>query len=606
MSLRRQAPLQLDALSGGPVGEAVKSAVDSVLHEVVDPDSALHKLIDRRNHIKPHERGSPIPISLSTCQVAAKAAYKSDPGSIGEGWELLRHTKNVKLWRHESTYLVGVAGTDKLDPSDLFTDVNLPFNSGEATHRIQTDLQTVRGWKAEFPDGSWYGTGHSLGGAVLDVMLLQDLLIAAVTFNPAVEPRNFHRSTRNFRIYTRGDPIYTVMGQFVTGDDVQVRDVETPHSGLPGLLDSVQHLRHQHNVDRFEGGRGRKRARVQGGGPPPTYAEDIEAASLVYKKPRVTGKHSRVLTHLLPPDQVQPYVPTRSLQGLSPSERVMIVVADNLATVGGVQRLDGGALDTTHVAFYITYDPYGGPRAEKSSSGEWHPFRKPHNKFPSAFNFEHMKHAYPIGSTTAWSLHRRTILVAVRGTSSAADALLDVRQYFSDVIAESAIYKDKVRAPVRNAQLKYPRSENDYFAAGHSLGGALADELVREHLVLGSVDFNPLINTHKTIGTTDPAVIQRLYMSNDPVFAALAGKDLTPFASTIKMYPSVASDAHSMANFMSQLDSSSASRSAATMVKPPPGDRALLRERQELGYHRETARLTNPFLPVNHLTDDLT
>lgn len=616
MTVRRQAPLRLgelrdtiaDALEAGPVGQVVKkviekgvehldspdqikSAVDKVLHEVTNSESALHTYLSRKNHKPADDRASPIPVPLAVCQTASKAAYKKDTHdvpSIGEGWTLLRATKNVKLWRKEGLYLLGVAGTDKLDPSDLYTDLNLPFNNGEATHRIQTDLQTLRGWKSEFPDGEWYGTGHSLGGAVLDVMLNKDLLRGAVTFNPAVEPQNFHRSTRNFRIYTRGDPIYNVMGQFVTGDDVQVRDADSPPSYLPGILDAIQHLRHQHDIKRFEGGRGgRGRKRVRGGGPPPIMAQDIEGAKLAYEPNR---EGPRSFPHLVPPERLKP-----SDARLSMHERALAVVADNNATIGGVQRLDGGRYDTKRVAFYITYDPFGGHRATKNPvTGEWRPRTTPTNKFPDAFNWEHMKHAYPIGSKTPWSLNKRTILVAVRGTSQKdpADISLDVRHLLfgsseTNVLASDPVYRTYVRAPVVNAQLQFPKSENDYFAVGHSLGGALADELVREHLVIGSVDFNPLVNTSITRGTTDPAVIQRLYMSDDWVFALLAGHGLEPFKNTMNVYPYTAGksmlDAHNMNNFEELV-------TPRTQVKFPKGSRELLDQSIESGKAVENNR----------------
>jgi hypothetical protein len=121
--------------------------------------------------------------------------------------------------------------------------------------------------------------------------------------------------------------------------------------------------------------------------------------------------------------------------------------------------------------------------------------------------------------------------------------------------------------------LRYPTESNDYFATGHSLGGALADELVRDGLVKGAVDFNPLISAFNSRLTADPELVHRIYTQDDIVFSIL--KSLLPkmalkrFNDTINIVPTVYKGvlaSHSMDNFSAGLNENN-------LLTPPEGER---------------------------------
>ena len=263
-----------------------------------------------------------------------------------------------------------------------------------------------------------------------------------------------------------------------------------------------------------------------GSGPPPLYAEDVDASKKVYNSNTPAGRRLALPLFF---DELKPL--TKKSKKLSQPDRAIALVADDLVRNHGISRLENGRFDTENVAFYVTFNPFLRTRNTIQT-------------FSQAFDYYHMKRVYPIGSSAHWSLKRRTILVACRGTKSSEDFYTDfiasanlltnrVTRYLHEISHEAGfmfpkpdlthienlqndpIYK-RIATAVKNAQLMYPKAENDYFATGHSLGGAIADELLRHKLVEGTVNFNPLVSPYDTTGgTADPTKVQRIYTTHD-------------------------------------------------------------------------------------------
>jgi hypothetical protein len=310
-----------------------------------------------------------------------------------------------------------------------------------------------------------------------------------------------------------------------------------------------------------------------GSGPPPLYGEDIVAAETVYKPNTETG---RLFRHPIPQDQWQ-RLNAEGLSNMSFDDRAVALDEDSLFRNGGVTRLDNGAFDTIRVAFYVTYNPYGRTRASNFAL-------RPHD-----VDYTTMHGVYPIDGDRNhhWSTNKRTILVACRGTDifNAQDVYLDGQAFTqmtltnkSSAVRNSNIYKTSIRSPVLNAQKRYPPGDNDYFATGHSLGGAFADELVREGLVLGTVNFNPLISVHDVHETTDSSKVSRLYVDTDFVLNALRANvgshKLHPFYNTISVYdplPNYKSgiQSHEMTTFRAGMRNSSHDNVVKTLLRPP-------------------------------------
>jgi hypothetical protein len=155
------------------------------------------------------------------CEQAYARFNGRAPLNVGK-WDLIRQTDEDLLYRFGDTFVVAVRGTQGApNGPDWTANQTIPFNGLINTQRCAIDLATVTGWKREFPMGTWYATGHSLGGAICDELLRAGLVTEAYTFNPAVQTKDFNGKLKNRRVYARGDPLYQLFGRFTVGAILQ-------------------------------------------------------------------------------------------------------------------------------------------------------------------------------------------------------------------------------------------------------------------------------------------------------------------------------------------------------------------------------------------------
>jgi hypothetical protein len=157
------------------------------------------------------------PMILQRMCVASYALNKGKtPEADIEGWKLVGSTPTVLCYSKYGVYVVAVRGTASAE--DWQTNATIALNSLADTQRAQTMIRQVEKWKHEHPNETqWFATGHSLGGALCDVLLRLKLVREAFTFNPAVQPQDFNGKLPNRRVYSRGDPLYQLMGRFTVG-----------------------------------------------------------------------------------------------------------------------------------------------------------------------------------------------------------------------------------------------------------------------------------------------------------------------------------------------------------------------------------------------------
>lgn len=102
------------------------------------------------------------------------------------------------------------------------------------------------------------------------------------------------------------------------------------------------------------------------------------------------------------------------------------------------------------------------------------------------------------------------IIAAVRGTASIGDLMADIRITFQNVQASARFKKDV--ATIQAFQQQYPQPQYNYYFTGHSLGGALIDEMLKLGLGISAISFNPAVqkefyssaNHHRIYNTQDP------------------------------------------------------------------------------------------------------
>lgn len=159
--------------------------------------------------------GGPIP-DRNLLQQLATQSYKAVPvNRIGQ-FELVRFTPTLKFYKDNgNTIIVAIRGTKTTAD---WTDANSRIAIGqlENSDRYKTDLNTLTQFQTQFPPSQYdyYGVGHSLGGAILDLFLKAGLIKNGVSYNPAVQPQDFQNTTLpNERIYSESDPLYALMGR---------------------------------------------------------------------------------------------------------------------------------------------------------------------------------------------------------------------------------------------------------------------------------------------------------------------------------------------------------------------------------------------------------
>lgn len=159
--------------------------------------------------------GGPIP-DRNMLQQFATQSYQDAPAERIGQFQLAQATPTLKIYKDEgNTIVVAIRGTKTT--SD-WTDANSRIAIGqlENSDRYKTDLATLQQFQIAYPPSryDYYGVGHSLGGAILDLFLKAGLIKNGVSYNPAVQPQDFSNTAlANDRIYSQTDPLYALMGR---------------------------------------------------------------------------------------------------------------------------------------------------------------------------------------------------------------------------------------------------------------------------------------------------------------------------------------------------------------------------------------------------------
>jgi hypothetical protein len=158
---------------------------------------------------------------------AAEGAYGNPPQQI-DGWQLVWTSPTLNAYAKNRSVLLAIRGT--FDTQDIYADTQIPFGRLEQTPRYKTDLSTVRILQEQYPptEFTYYATGHSLGGAIVDAFLRNGLIRSGTSFNPAVAPSEMGRKSNVNRIFNEDDPLYNTMGRFAN-----IPEVIKPKDWLP-------------------------------------------------------------------------------------------------------------------------------------------------------------------------------------------------------------------------------------------------------------------------------------------------------------------------------------------------------------------------------------
>ena len=208
--------------------------------------------------------GGPIP-DRNTLQQLATQSYQTNPAKRIGQLELVRTTPTLKFYKDNgNTIVVAIRGTQPTDIDDVKADGLLAIGQLERSDRYKEDLNAIQQFQTRYSPSQYdyYGVGHSLGGAIMDMFLKRGLLKNGVSYNPAVQPQDFkNTSLGNQRVYSKSDPLYAIMGRNLAKKP-DVREArkkswwEKAVSAVPLLGTAMKgyDLYQSHMLDQFQGG----------------------------------------------------------------------------------------------------------------------------------------------------------------------------------------------------------------------------------------------------------------------------------------------------------------------------------------------------------------
>lgn len=201
---------------------------------------------------KYNARGGALP-SRSILHQLSKASYEENPPHVvddgKEAWRLLHRTPTLAFYAPgdllDKRIVIAVRGTNDL--RDIRADVSIAFGRLEHSRRWKDDEREVRLFQASHPQSEWtyYGVGHSLGGAICDLLLKYGYIQQAFSYNPALADASHlaesPAETKHTRVYEQNDPLGRIGRAFgLQGSEVQDRGAETTLGA--------------HKLENFEGG----------------------------------------------------------------------------------------------------------------------------------------------------------------------------------------------------------------------------------------------------------------------------------------------------------------------------------------------------------------
>lgn len=225
--------------------------------------------VQTSNVIQPANQSLPPEIpSTNILQQVASNAYKESPAPVAS-INLLHQTPTVKFYQsslNAKLYVFGIRGTVVSDKQDRSAD--LSFNEGivgnnlKRSARYQKDKADVADFLTRYNvDDSDFivGAAHSLGGALCDELLHDGLIDYAVSFNPAVQPKDVNFTQFHRRIYLDKDPLYQTMARNNVKNNIEVRQTkQTTGSNILGAvnknLGTLWQTKGAHSIDNFVGG----------------------------------------------------------------------------------------------------------------------------------------------------------------------------------------------------------------------------------------------------------------------------------------------------------------------------------------------------------------
>ena len=164
--------------------------------------------------------GGVMPITNAVVVDMANESYSKTPTDT-DGWRLIApYTLGVKPFIKGNVIVLAIRGS--ADMRDVYADLRIVNGSLNKSPRYADDKAFITKLQQQYPQSQYeyYAIGHSLGGAICDLLIDDGFVKEAVSYNPAVELK-YYKNTNNHRIYNEDDLLYKMMGQYTTNHEVR-------------------------------------------------------------------------------------------------------------------------------------------------------------------------------------------------------------------------------------------------------------------------------------------------------------------------------------------------------------------------------------------------
>ena len=200
----------------------------------------------KRNPVFNFVRNPNLPSNKLLQEIAEDSYNKIKKPFIGEYVNIFKNdTLNIYLNKDLKIIIIGVRGT--ASGADGIADLKIANGNLNTSTRYKNDLQNIKKIQKIYSiaEYKYFGSGHSLAGAILDLLIRGGYIRQAVSYNPAVE-KNEMGNSKNLRIYNEDDALYNLLGKY--SNNVELRKNKNK------ISNPIINTLNAHKMEQFEGG----------------------------------------------------------------------------------------------------------------------------------------------------------------------------------------------------------------------------------------------------------------------------------------------------------------------------------------------------------------
>ena len=169
-------------------------------------------------------------------------AYERRSTSVGDWKPFFRSDSMIAYKKiNGNVIILALRGTEIKKAQDLIADIKIAVDKLTESQRFKKDVLDIKKIQKTYSRPNYYyvALGHSLSGAIIDELLNMNLIDEGLSFNPAIQKKDYLKNLKHRRIYIDTDPLHQLLGKYAKYREVR-------KSGLP--------IEKAHSLSNFTGG----------------------------------------------------------------------------------------------------------------------------------------------------------------------------------------------------------------------------------------------------------------------------------------------------------------------------------------------------------------